>query len=241
MIARYAKFDESVRDDTEAAMTAPWTDGPFEMVINQIEKGAATYAQANQALSEQQKCDKLYSIAKKSGRLAEACKKWRFKATIDKTWANCTTHFADEADDLANDATTSGAGYNQANFATQIAMEEATCALQDSTLRYANMADAKQTSDIKVIKLEAELASTKAQLKVLQGLMNNPPQGYQRNNNNNNNSNQDWKNQKCYCWTCGYNESHDSPTCPCKQKGHKSEATRQNPLNGKGHRGKKRT
>jgi hypothetical protein len=239
MISRYARFDESVRDETEAQMAAPWTAGPFEVIVNQIDKGAATYAQASQPMSDQQKCDKLYSIAKKSGRLSEACKKWRFKAAPDKTWVNCTTHFIDEANDLANDETTSGAGYNQANLA-QYAMEEATNALQDSTQRFANMANAKQTADVKMLKLEAELAATKAQLTVLQKLMDIAPTGNQRNNNRNRNNRQDWTKLKCYCWSCGYNEEHDSPNCPKQQSGHKSEATRTNPLNGKGHRGKPR-
>ena len=52
MLLRYARFNESVQEETDALMAVPWTDGPFKIVVNQIVKGAATYAQANQPLSE---------------------------------------------------------------------------------------------------------------------------------------------------------------------------------------------
>ena len=243
MMDRYAKFDEQVRNETEKAMAAPWTTGPFETIINQIELGAATYAQANVALTDQVKCDKLYAIAKQSGRLPQACKKWRFKTNADKTWSHCKEHFLEEAYDLANDETISEAGY--ANHAQT--MERATQALNDSTTRYAMMAKEKQSGDIRLVRLEAELASANAQLAVFQAMMTMPAGNQTRNTNNNNNrrnprgGNQEWKKLPFYCWTCGYNEKHDSPNCPptTQQPGHIANATRSNPQSGKGHRGRK--
>ena len=249
LMRRYAKFTEEVRVETETAMSAPWTGGPFESAINQINMGAATYAQADIILTAQHKCDKLYLIAKGSGQLNCACKKWRQRATEEKTWANCQTHFQDDADDLENDATASSAGYNTANHVQEQAMIEVTEALRDITnqrdIQQAHFASDKQTADQRITKLEADLKASQTQLKSLTATLTaiNMNSGYGGGNRNRGTSSgrkdfgsNDFRLKKCYCHTCGYNDDHDSPNCRVPGEHHKKEATRKNPMDGKGHR-----
>ena len=68
MTGRYAQFTETVRRTTNKHMDVPWTTGPFEVVVNQINHGATLYLP--EVLFDQIKCDKLYAIAKHSGRLS---------------------------------------------------------------------------------------------------------------------------------------------------------------------------
>ena len=82
MTDRYAQFTETVRETTNQHMDVPWTMGPFEVVVNQIDHGATLYLP--EVLSDQIKCDKLYTIAKQSGHLSQACKKWHLRPLIKK-------------------------------------------------------------------------------------------------------------------------------------------------------------
>ena len=123
MTLRYAQFTETVRETTNTLIDVPWTTGPFEVVVNQIDHGATLYLP--EVLSDQIKCNKLYAIAKQSGRLSHACKKWRLRPLGEKTWQNCTTFFQSEADDLEHDAITSSKGY-AANLVTQTARPDIT-------------------------------------------------------------------------------------------------------------------
>jgi hypothetical protein len=234
MTTKYAQFTETVRETTNTLMDAPWITGPFEVVVNQIEHGAILYLP--EVLSAQIKCDKLYAIAKQSGRLSHACKKWRLRPLVEKTWPNCTTFFQAQADDLEHDATTSSAGY-AANLATTTALADATRALRDITTQHANMATAPSSD--RVLQLETELVSTKAQLQAFQASIKmfsemQPSGG--GGGGNRNPTGFDYKSLRFYCFTHGHNKSHESCDCKKPGKGHKTEATKADPMGGRGHR-----
>ena len=238
MVARYAQFTETVRENTNKHMDVPWTTGPFEVVINQVNHGAILYLP--EVLSDQIKCDKLYTIAMKSGRLSQACKKWRLRPVIEKTWVNCTTFFQSEADDLEHDATTSSAGY-AANLVAQTAMVDATRVLQEMTSSQAHLASQAHmvhaNSSDRVMKLEAELIATKAQLQAFQASLE--MFGNMQSSGGGGGTQQkapfDYKALPCYCFTHGYNKSHNSGDCKKPCTGHKKEATKTNPMGGRGH------
>lgn len=159
IVEKYAKFDEATRSLVVASMEAPWSGGPFKVVISQIDEGANAFTAAGAALNDQQKCGKLYSIVRNSGLLRSACQKWRLKAAAEKTWANCADHFLRYANDRINDTTALSAGYNSANLAQGAAnpitnsLEQATLALNSSIKRFTAMAKQQQESDKVIFKL----------------------------------------------------------------------------------------
>jgi hypothetical protein len=234
MMDRYAQFTETVRETTNEHMDVQWTTGPFEVVVNQINHGATLYLP--EILSDQIKCDKLYAIAKKSGRLSQACKKWRLRPLVEKTWLNCTTFFQAEADDLEHDDTTSSAGY-AANLVAQTAMVDATRVLRDMTNQQAHMASSHSAD--RVVKLETELLATKAQLQAFQEslkMFGNLQTGGGGGGDSRTKTPFDFTSLPMYCFTHGHNKSHDSCDCKKPSTGHKNEATKANPMGGRGHR-----
>jgi hypothetical protein len=159
---------------------------------------------------------------------------------VEKTWPNCTAFFQSEADDLENDATTSSAGY-AANLVAQTAMVDATRILRDMTNNQANLATA-HSSD-RVMKLEADLVATKAQLQAFQESMKMfsamQPQGGgggRGGGNGKRNNDFDYSALPNYCYTHGYNKSHNSCDCKRPGNGHKNEATKENTMGGRGHK-----
>ena len=73
---RYAPFNEKYRNSIDTAMNLPWSGGPFEAVVSQIDDGVAELQLHNQVVSDEDKCLKLYNIVFNSGLLPGACQKW---------------------------------------------------------------------------------------------------------------------------------------------------------------------
>jgi regulator of replication initiation timing len=236
MLKNYAQLDEETRKKTKMEMEQPWSSGPFEPVISRIQKGAATFAQSGNVMSAQSKCDTLYAIVHNSGRMHSACQKWRMKPSADKTWARCKTHFLQYARDMKHEGTAASHGY--ANLCTEMKAEvsEALSELRKEKQQFANMASDKENYNVENIRLKAELAATKAQLSVLQDLMQiqRPRPGKRTEDER-----KGYKSKPHYCWSHGYNNDHDSPDCTEKETGHENNATRKNPKGGKGHRRKR--
>jgi hypothetical protein len=234
MLTNYAQLDEETRKKTKADMEQPWTAGPFEPVISRIQKGAATFAQAGNPMSDQSKCDSLYSIAHTSGRMQSACQKWRMQPSANKSWIECKKHFLQYARDMRHEGTSASLGY--ANFCKEIKEEVhgAISELRETKQQYSNLASDKENIGIENIRLKAELAATKAQLSVLQDLMQ-----IARPRHDKTGDRKSYKNKPHYCWSCGYNDSHGSQSCKAPETGHQKEATKANPMNGRGNRRKK--
>jgi hypothetical protein len=161
------------------------------------------------------------------------------KPDNDKTWLICKRHFLQFARDMKHDSTTGSGGY--ANFCTEIKQEvqSAISELKSNQEQFANMASDKENINVLNIRLKSELAATKAQLSVLQDLLQlqRPPPNY----NQQPPGSRDYRNKPHYCHTHGYNDGHDSPICKKPATGHQVTATRDNPMGGKGHRKKAST
>lgn len=237
LLTNYAPFDEQTRANVEQAMITPWSGGPFETVIAQIEQACQAYTQAGEAApTDQFKCDKLYTIVRTSGLLPSACQKWRMYPPAEKTWENCKTLFQKYADDRAHDATAKNQGYNNpggnANFMElnpTEAMNEATLALIASTQNLANMAKASQESNQQIMQLQADLAACKAQLKVFADMGNSGKRNPRKDRTGNRTE------KPHYCWSHGHG-NHPSAECKNPHAGHKKEATATNPMGGKHHK-----
>jgi hypothetical protein len=251
----YGAFDEIEQNDAEEKMALPWTTGPFEAIIAQINKGARLFDQAGNPKSEADKVKLLYNISANSGRLGSACKKWRRRPMIEKTWDNAKAHFLWDANDLENQDTAASAGFS-ANWCVTIKdeMELASKTLASNTEKYAHAVQAKDKFEAENIRLKGELASAKAQLNIYKQLLSLEPQGGRRNQTGRGNGaggrgdgGRGRGNRRGlpahilalpnYCWSCGYNDTHNSPNCPQKLSNHQDDATRTTPMHGMGHRG----
>jgi hypothetical protein len=252
----YAAFDEQIRAGTVAAMETPWSGGPFEIPIMQIEEGASAFALAGQPFTDINKCDKLYTIAAASGKLSDACRLWRMTAAADKTWVACKEHFLKFADDYAQDATASSAGMVNEQVHH---MAAATIALNESHQQMAMFAEHKSEADKAISDLQKNLASANDQLRVFMSMTNYQNNNGNYNNNNNNRNRNRNRNRNgngngngngfdqengngrdhwtvsCdkYCHTHGLNKSHNSPDCNKPATGHKSTATKSNRMKGR--------
>ena len=244
MLLRYAPFNEAARKNVNQTMDIGWTGGPLEEPIARIEQGAAAYANVpGGALTDLNKCDKLYRIVDESGLLTEACRLWRFMAAANKTWDNCKAHFIQHADDRNDNETAGNAGYHQmANLVQELKDEVASA----NTQNLAMLARKQSDNDTTMAELRAELAATKAQLEVFRDLSNDRDTSSRNRNRNRGNRGPpkppfvptEWHlSKKHYCWTHGYNDKHDSPKCDEPDGGHVATATRSNPQKGKHHRG----
>ena len=68
---------------------------PFEDLIDQIEEGVDFASAGKQPYSPKQIINIAYSLVFDTALFPEACREWRNKEEVQKTWANFKKHFQD--------------------------------------------------------------------------------------------------------------------------------------------------
>jgi hypothetical protein len=248
---KYAKFDETTRRDIHASMNQPWNGTePLPAVIGRIERGSNALKSGGDTISTTQQCDLLYQLVHQSGALPAACQKWRMQ-TAAKTWDSCKDHFDRYAIDRIHQGTTQTEGYQSAHMAyqhpgfhpsmfyaggqqhpQQNPPHDIMAMMQE---QYAMMASLQKDHATQFLHSQAELAVTKAQLAALEARGTKPTQHHpqdrrtRRERGRERNTDQP---KPHWCWTHGPNMTHSSKECKHIARGHKDEATKENPMGG---------
>lgn len=221
----YGTFTEAERRQAATKMEQPWDGGPLETVILQLDQAQEAFANGGQAITNEQKRDKLYDLVVASGLMPDACQTWRMRPVAEKTWANAVLHFSTYADDRDELLTSGGAGYRANNVdETLLATSDA---LQDLHLHMANMAKRDDQKNSTIIDLTARLAAAKAALKAYNESANQ--QRRQRPGRNLPPATTNQRNK--YCWSHGKG-SHTGAECRNPRNGHIAAATATNTQGG---------
>ena len=194
---------------------------PIETLYDQIEV-AVDFADAGKApYTNAQVLARAYNIVLQTGLFTDACREWRNKPLMDKTWENFKLHFALAHRDLRQQQTTAQqSGFHTANQVLATIHQDTTSAIEELT--NATIADRAQYTQIR-----DDVAALTNSIKLLQMQLEavTANQTSRKNRNNNTTS---------YCWTHGRtkNPKHTSATCKNRAEGHKEEATLSNRLGG---------
>jgi hypothetical protein len=161
---------------------------PFELLIQQIEDAMSFAAAGNQAYTAEQVVSNAYYLIHSTGMFIDACREWRRRTTVTKTWANFKTDFAQAHTELGEmNHTSQAAGYHNANNAVANFVNDTGDAL--ANLATATAADRDMLRSLQATNealltqqavKDAELTQLRQQLQQFQAGMSN------RTNNNNN-------------------------------------------------------
>jgi hypothetical protein len=211
---------------------------PIKSLYAQIEDAMDLAAAGRTPYTAQQVVSNAYSLVFNTGMFPEACRDWRRRPFADQTWEHFKAAFAEAHADLRlSQQTTQGAGFHRANNAMDSFVTDTADAF--ANLATATASNRQLMADLAAINkaLTKQLADKDVIIARLRGTNNTErpnnthdrirnrarePQTQRRYHNDN------------YCWSHGYDvhSSHTGLTCRWPKDGHKTEATRTNPMGG---------
>jgi hypothetical protein len=213
-------YGEITAEDLEAnqlRMATDWNPPtPIEDLFEQLRSGEAFAVDGGDPPSEPRLVRLGYSIIQKTGLFEVACREWRYKPQVDKTFANLQLHFKKGDRDRQLTITSGTAGYHGAhNVAAQPTVpvppvnEMAAMRLQIETLTAAMAAASYAFPNAipRTVYTAPTMAAT-----IATAATGTPT----------------------YCWTHGTstNSRHTSATCMNPAEGHQTTATMENPMGG---------
>jgi hypothetical protein len=241
----YGNITPSDLADNDARLKTPYDPAmPIEVLFDQVEDAVDLAAAALAPYTIPQIVAYAYNNVFQTGQFVDACRDWRRREALAKTWVNFKSDFALAHQELReSQLTVQGAGYHSANSVTMEALANlATATAYDRNIvsqlsttngnLIAALADAtalldRAQADIKALQVKMSQITTQQQ-RQRQSRPNNNKSSYSaavtgRKFHNNN-----------YCWTHGYHihDEHTSASCRFPKEGHKKEATRKDTMNG---------
>ena len=222
----YARISQLELKENDHRMNEEWDPNqPIEVLYDQIED-AVEFASAGKApYTTPQVVNNAYNLVSNTGLFEEECKKWRKKATADKTWDNFKTQFTEAHQDLRDSQRTArDAGY-QANSAEEEQEDQSMNALQ-AIEHLANATIEDRETIATLTKTNSELVTENSDLterlvKALEDLAEKESQGGKGGG----------KYKQKYCWSHGAC-NHMSKDCNTPKPGHKAQATKENKMGG---------
>jgi hypothetical protein len=114
--------------DNDTRMKAPYDPSqPIELLFDQFEDAIELAAAANAAYTGPQIVAYAYNTVLQTGLFTDACRDWRRRPAIEKTWPNFKTDFAQAHQEIRESQVTSqGAGFHSANAALAAELQEQT-------------------------------------------------------------------------------------------------------------------
>jgi hypothetical protein len=238
--------DLSINDER---MRAPWVvTTPIEILFAQIDDGAAYATAGNSQYSDPQLVRFGYNNIDATTRMELACRDWRMKPEIDKTWDNFKPHFKTAHSDLRLQTTTGSAGYQaRANHMAEEAPAQAPIddndTIDGATQAFlANLANQQINSNAQVNDLSAAIVQLQLQLQAATTAITAVQQGNNRRPLRGQRLQQQQQQQQGgannevqrYCYTHGgrIGLNHSSQTCTSPGEGHNRAATFLNRMGG---------
>lgn len=202
---------------------------PIEDLYERIDLAVETAADSGAPYTAPQIVQNGYQIMFNTGLFPDACREWKRRPAIEKTWPNFQTHFTEAVDEYSEaNATAAEQGYagNVEEELHDDPEEYARTAEALVNLTVATQEDRKMLADLTAINksLVATIAAKDAEIAKLQARIAAKQQNKKTK-----------PNEKRYCWTHGYNPygvEHTSCNCRNPKKGHQKEATWDNTMGG---------
>jgi hypothetical protein len=237
LYTNYGRLSPADLQDNDTRMRNNYDPNqPIEAFIDQIEDAISLAAAANAPYTAAQIVAIAYNIIFSTGMFPEACREWRRRPIVEKTWVNFKVDFALAHQDFRDSQVTSRqAGYHNANAAFELQQDTATAIANLATATaadrstVANLTSTNSNLTIELAQTTAKLASAQASITALQielaTLKTNPS----NRNNREQREPRTYTPNSNYCWSHGYkvNSSHTSSTCSRPRTGHQSDATRE--------------
>ena len=206
-------------------MTRPWCpSNPIENLFEQTEDGNQHASCGNLPFSDSQLVNTGYNIICDTAALMKACKDWNKLPPQNKTWNNFKQHFSEAHAEYEEFDQESNANKHAANLERNISEYAAMTQSQAIAIRELQETNASLTTLVQ--DLTAQISSLATATR--QSQQDHQNQRTRGNANRRQNNEPFTK----YCWTHGYNQSHDSSVCACPAHGYFRQATHQNRMNG---------
>ena len=175
---RYLKFNETQKEELEKQLEKQHDGGPIDTHIAMFNKVFKAFETAGEPFTNKQKVSKFYRSVRRFSLAKKACEDWDDRPEAERTWANMQSDFRDWHDKKMANTTTEAAGCHGANLASSasddpflsradLLLADATEALKTNQAMMANLAKKSNEKDDTIAKLRQEIASLKAENRVL--------------------------------------------------------------------------
>ena len=233
LYSTYGRIKANDLKKNQEYMTQPWCpSNPIENLYKQIEDGNQYASYGNLPFSDSQLVNIGYNIIYDTAALMKACKEWNRLQPQNKTWHNFKQHFSEAYAEYEEFDQESNTNQYAANLERNIHEYAAMTQSQAIAIRELQETNASLTTLVQ--DLTAQIgALTSATRSSQQNDQNRSSQQNDQNRRPRSNTNR--RNNgpfNKYCWTHGYNQSHNSTTCTYPASGHCRQATHQNRMDG---------
>ena len=206
----------------------------IKTLIQQIEKGREFAADGNEPFTEGKIITMAFNNVFHATDYQEACRHWKRRPAIEKTWENFKTHFIEAQTEIQEEHSTEQAGYHGANaiFDKENMVQDQAAALANLATAVASDRQAFQLLTETNNKLTAEITTLQAKLAAALAANKAPTKTPKQRSKN--------IDLTGYCHTHGgfVAVGHNSMTCKTKAPaGHQDAATCENTIMGGNQRG----
>ena len=204
--------DQKMRTPFDASL-------PIELLFDQIQDGRDMAAHGNSPYTLPQILNIAYNLVQATGLYGIPCKEWRRFPHTKKTWVIFRIHFAEAAHELRTDqGTANNNGYGTVNHVEQNEF------MQDTATAISSLAKSVQADSAAFAKMQEQLTELVKIVTALQIQSKSEPKRQSGNSRK--------TNKKKYCWTHGFQHSHESPKCKYPLEAHEKDATAENTMGG---------
>jgi len=252
LLDRYGKITPADIADNQKRFEDPIDNTqPIDVYFQRIDECIQYADDGHVAYTTEQTLQTAYHTVSTTGQYNDACKEWRKKPAIDKTWAQFKTFFTAEYHDQKEQSKVNN---NQANFHGANAVTDISAALDNLAMAATNDRDIVQhltsinnqltaTNKLLTEQLAASLQANQAAGRPNANRPNAPapapaPAPAQLGSDGRTSQARlAWEatlDPNGYCWSHGYKVKPNHNSCNCQRKliGHKDEATRADPMGG---------
>jgi hypothetical protein len=240
LLDRYGKITPADIEDCKRRMNEPIdSTQPIDIFFQRVDECIQYAVDGHVAFSAEQILQTTYHAVSTSGYYTDACKDWRKKPAIEKTWANFKTFFAAEYHDMKEQQKVN---HSQNNFHGANAVTDISTALDNLAMAATTDRDIvsqltesnkqlTETNKILIEQLRTSIEANNALTKKLGHQKTTQSPAPATSGGRPPFDREAWKanlDPTGYCWTHGYRvlKGHTSANCKGKLGGHKDDATR---------------
>jgi hypothetical protein len=238
LLTYYAMIAPTELTQNYERLNAPYNPNqPIDTLSQQIQDAQAFAVTGGQPYCAAMIVNVAYTLVSNTGFFPDACRAWKARAIVGKTWAQFKLDFATAPHEFhLTNQTAQQSGFHSANMMIEQGREEtmkdtvdaiaqlATATASDrGTVATLTTTNAKLATQLEAA--HAHIAKLKNEIATLKNKTKPTWQGKRTINTTNNGS---------FCWSHGYQVSklHTSATCNMKKSGHQDAANKSNPMGG---------
>lgn len=240
LVNNHGRITPEMLATNETTMRQPWApSAPIEHLFTQLDDGQAFATSGAAPYTDAQLVNYGYAIISATGLMELACRDWRAKPIIDKTWSNFKIDFKIAHLDLRLAPTTGNAGFRANNINGNEPPADA-AALAETEALIATLADAAIVNNAQMADMTASIATLQSQLRATNTALSTFQRDANQQDRRGNNPDRrrppparapanapPANNDNRYCWTHG-GRCHPGTECRNPAEGHIAGATLNN-------------